>query len=270
MKNKLLILFDGAHAAIKTYKVGHRVYKTYFEDLPFFSVLSHEKAGLTGAMKNLVGVNGHKEFLPHHIKGSYFSGGDSYCNDNWFADRAEEVYDRMWESYAESSPGKRWLDRKVYQALKALGRLSGADRITPGGWSGNETVWRMTLDLNHLLFFGAKRSRHILNVVDGVVAGEGDGPLHPTAKAAGMLLAGENPAYVDAVIARLMGYNLARVPTVYHAVYHRKSKFAGPGAEEMPIHFIEPSGAVHRGSWKEVPNLRFRPPRHWQRAMRVP
>src|SRR5208283_2541819 len=96
---------------------------------------THEKAGLTGAMKNLVGVNGHKEFLPHHIKGSYFSGGDSYCNDSWFAKQAEEVYDQIWEHYAESSALKRWLHRKGYQVLKMLGRVSGADRITPGGWS---------------------------------------------------------------------------------------------------------------------------------------
>ena len=230
---------------------------------------THEKAGLTGAMKNLVGVNGHKEFLPHHIKGSYSSGGDSYCRDNWFAARAEEVYDALWERRSEMGEWRRWYVNKLYVMLRAAARLSGGDRIAPGGWSGNETVWRMTLDLNHLLYFGAKRSRHILNVVDGIVAGEGDGPLRPTAKSAGVLLAGENPAYVDAVIAKLMGYVLARVPTVYHAVYHRKSKFGGPGVEETPMHFIDPSGAVHRGSWKEVPNLRFRPPRHWQRAMNV-
>ncbi|MGA2256460.1 MAG: DUF362 domain-containing protein [Thermoguttaceae bacterium] len=230
---------------------------------------THEKAGLTGAMKNLVGVNGHKEFLPHHIKGSYSSGGDSYCLDNWFAARAEEVYDDLWERCGEISGWRRWYVNKIYMALRAAARLSGGDRIAPGGWSGNDTVWRMILDLNHLLFFGAKRSRHILNVVDGIVAGEGEGPLRPTAKPVGMVLVGENPAYVDAVIAKLMGYNLVRVPTVYHAVYNRKSKFGGPGVEEMPMHFIDPSGAVHRGSWKEVPNLSFKPPRHWQRAMYV-
>ena len=46
---------------------------------------THEKAGLTAAMKNLVGVNGHKEYLPHHLRGPYFAGGDCYGNDNWFA-----------------------------------------------------------------------------------------------------------------------------------------------------------------------------------------
>ena len=30
---------------------------------------THKKAGLTGALKNMVGINGHKEYLPHHRKG---------------------------------------------------------------------------------------------------------------------------------------------------------------------------------------------------------
>jgi hypothetical protein len=34
-------------------------------------VKTHNKGGLTGALKNLVGINGHKEYLPHHIQGPY-------------------------------------------------------------------------------------------------------------------------------------------------------------------------------------------------------
>lgn len=39
---------------------------------------THKKAGLTGAMKNLVGINGHKEYLPHHVQGPAAKGGDCY------------------------------------------------------------------------------------------------------------------------------------------------------------------------------------------------
>ena len=39
---------------------------------------THKKAGVTGALKNLVGINGNKEFLPHHRKGGAASGGDCY------------------------------------------------------------------------------------------------------------------------------------------------------------------------------------------------
>ena len=45
---------------------------------------THRKAGITGAMKNLVGINGNKDWLPHHRRGSKFDGGDEYLNHNLF------------------------------------------------------------------------------------------------------------------------------------------------------------------------------------------
>jgi uncharacterized protein (DUF362 family) len=225
---------------------------------------THEKAGLTGALKNMVGVNGHKEFLPHHIKGSYFSGGDSFCQDNRFVAWAEDVYDRLWENYYALPKSRRWLMGKAYAALRAAGRLTGGDRIKPGSWSGNETIWRMTLDLNELLYFGKRRPRHILNIVDGIIAGQGNGPLSPSPKPLGMIFVGENPAHVDAALAKVMGYNVARIPSVYHAVYHRKSGFGGTRLQDIPVHFISQDSA---GTLTDITPFGFTPPRHWRRAM---
>lgn len=39
---------------------------------------THKKAGITNALKNLVGINGNKEFLPHHRLGGAADGGDCY------------------------------------------------------------------------------------------------------------------------------------------------------------------------------------------------
>jgi hypothetical protein len=39
---------------------------------------THKKTCITGALKNLVGINGNKEFLPHHRKGGASDGGDCY------------------------------------------------------------------------------------------------------------------------------------------------------------------------------------------------
>ena len=141
----------------------------------------------------------------------------------------------------------RWAADNAYALLKAADRLAGGDRIHPGGWAGNETIWRTTLDLNHMLYFGAKRPKRVLNVVDGVIAGEGEGPLSPLPKPAGAILAGENPAYVDAVAARLTGYNVSRLPTVYHAIHHRRSRFAGPFLAEAPLHCIAADRAWRGG-----------------------
>ena len=41
--------------------------------------------------------------------------------------------------------------------------------------------------------------RRFFSVVDGIVAGEGNGPLDPTPKRALVVLAGGNPVAVDAV-----------------------------------------------------------------------
>jgi uncharacterized protein (DUF362 family) len=227
---------------------------------------THQKAGLTGAMKNLVGINGHKEYLPHHIKGSYASGGDSYHQNNYFLSWAEDLYDQWWEQESELSDGKRRSYEKKYFILRALARLTGAKHITFGSWSGNETIWRMTLDLNHLLYFGSHRPKRIINIIDGIIAGEGDGPLASNSKKSGLVLLGDNPAYLDAMLARFMGYNIARIPTVYHAINHRKSKFGSLFLDDLPIYQVAEDGVKTPKKWLEIENMSFVSPNRWQRA----
>ena len=54
---------------------------------------THKKAGVTGALKNLVGINGHKAYLPHHRKGGAGRGGDAYPGSSLWKTFAEEAYD---------------------------------------------------------------------------------------------------------------------------------------------------------------------------------
>jgi uncharacterized protein (DUF362 family) len=227
---------------------------------------THVKAGLTGALKNLVGINGHKEYLPHHVRGSYFDGGDCYCTRNRFARRFEALYDRYWEQQGQWSGFKRGLYRTAMRLLWMASRLTGGDGISAASWSGNDTVWRMTLDLNHLLYFSAGSPRQVISILDGIVAGEGQGPLNPTPRPLGLLVAGENPAYIDAVAAKLMGYTVARVPTVYHAVYHRNSRFAGPDLRGWGVTRVEDGLAPERVLFEELPEFDFVKPLHWERA----
>ena len=42
---------------------------------------AHSKSGLTGALKNLVGINGDKSYLPHFRRGSPRWGGDEYSDE---------------------------------------------------------------------------------------------------------------------------------------------------------------------------------------------
>lgn len=227
---------------------------------------THIKAGLTGAMKNLVGINGHKEFLPHHIKGPYFKGGDNYCLPSAFREAYEDLYDEFWESFGEFPVLKRkWYSLRL-KALWGLSRLFGREGVSAGSWSGNETIWRTVLDLNHILYFSEWSPKKVITIVDGIVAGEGEGPLSPTPRELGVIVGGENPAYVDAVLAKLMGYNISRIPTVYNAIYHRKSKFGGAPLEEFSPWMTDRKGESREVPFGELPNYSFKKPRYWQRA----
>lgn len=227
---------------------------------------THIKTGITGALKNLVGINGHKEFLPHHIKGSYFEGGDCYCVGNMFTKRADALYDYWWENFMEAPPSKRNILKYFYSGLLKVGKVFGWDGITAGSWSGNETLWRTVLDLNHILYFSKNSPKRVVNLVDGIVAGEGEGPLNPSPKLAGILAGGENPACIDAVLGRLMGYNISRLPLVYHALTHKKSRFNGPDLRDIKITFIDENGNNSLISFDQLPNLHFKKPKNWVRA----
>ena len=62
--------------------------------------------------------------------------------------------------------------------------------VVGGSWHGNQTVWRMIYDLNLVLQRADRQGRlqptlqrETVTIVDGLVAGEGDGPSEGTARA---------------------------------------------------------------------------------------
>lgn len=225
---------------------------------------THIKAGLTGALKNLVGINGHKEFLPHHIRGAWEDGGDCYQRGGRLRDLYDRLYDHTWEHMMSLGRVER---TALSSALRVLGRINQrtGDGIDAGSWSGNETIWRTTLDLNHVLYLRGRAN--VLHLVDGVVAGQGEGPITPTPMPAGVILAGRNPAHVDAVMARLIGYSLARVPTVYEALNHRRSIFGGTRPDRIPLAVAPAADApLGRALLADLPTQGFAAPRNWRRA----
>ena len=55
-------------------------------------------------------------------------------------------------------------------------------------------------------------------IVDGIMAMEGDGPAGGVPRQLNMLLAGENPYYIDGVICTVMGFDLAKPPIMASAI----------------------------------------------------
>ncbi len=177
---------------------------------------THKKAGITNALKNLVGINGNKEYLPHHRIGSAEEGGDCYPTKN--------IVKKSWEFIADQqNMAKSSAVAKLYGTagvqFERIMRLQGDKIGVEGAWQGNETVAKMSLDLNRILLygksdgtFGDSVQRNVLHVCDAVIAGQGDGPLASDELPLGMILMGRNAPAMDWIGAALLGYDPEKIP----------------------------------------------------------
>jgi len=177
---------------------------------------THCKAGITGALKNLVGINGNKEYLPHHRVGGSHRGGDCYPGGSVLKRAIELAMDQTNLAPAPGTRAFAW--NATGDVLGRLAQWMGDEVGVEGAWSGNDTVWRMCLDLNRILSYGRTDGtlaetpqRRVLHVVDAMVAGQGNGPLFAEPLELGLLLGGSNPAAMDWVGAHLLGYDPRRV-----------------------------------------------------------
>jgi uncharacterized protein (DUF362 family) len=185
----------------------------------------HKKVGVTLNLKGLVGTVTNKNCLVHYRLGTPSAGGDQLPDDRPVSDLRMVRLQRRLMDYTlarRSACGDhvyqkvQWLYRKLVRPLR---RVSAETRsLDAGNWSGNDSAWRMTVDLAKLFFFSDKDgnisrepARRFFSVVDGLVGGEGEGPLAPMPVRAGCIVAGENLVAVDLVAARLMGFDVRRI-----------------------------------------------------------
>ncbi len=206
---------------------------------------THKKAGITNALKNLVGINGNKEFLPHHRIGGAGEGGDCYPESGLVKRGLEFIFDRQ---NMTKSPLKGRMLATVGTQFERMMRLQGDETGIEGAWSGNETVPRMCLDLNRVLLygkadatFGDEVQRRVLHISDAVIAGQGDGPLASDELPLGLILAGENAAAADWVGAFLLGYDARKISLLTHSF----------GDFRWRIADFEPSEIELLGDWEK-------------------
>ena len=231
---------------------------------------THKKTGLTACMKNLVGINGNKNWLPHHREGTPAQGGDQFADDGLLR-RIERT---AVAGFKRAFPLLGPLRRVVAGPVKAIGRRvfgdTNTDAIRSGNWYGNDTTWRMVIDLNRILLYADAQGqlhdrpiRRVLNVVDAIVAGEGNGPLDPTPKPAGAILAGFNPVAVDLACARLMGFDYRRIPMLNRAPDDHLLRLL-PGSPEEVILYSD--NVQFSGTCVDMrpPHPSFRPHFGWQ------
>jgi len=178
-------------------------------------IKTHEKAGLTNALKILVGINADKNYLPHHRVGGTGLGGDCYQGSSILRRTAEYFLDMANRNIGSS------LYKPLGRVAQIIWRLSSptAEHTTSAGWYGNDTTWRMVMDLNTIAKYGQadgtinwNNPRKIYSLCDGIIAGQGNGPLNPSPAPLGILMFTNNNALADISAAILMGINYNKVP----------------------------------------------------------
>jgi hypothetical protein len=134
----------------------------------------------------------------------------------------EEVLD--YANRAGRSKAARYMAGRVVRAALAGESLSGGDANVEGSWHGNDTVWRMALDLSRIAYYGTAdgqladhNQRTVLTITDAIIAGEGEGPMACDAQPLGLVTLGTNTAAVDWTHAHLMQFDAERIPLVREA-----------------------------------------------------
>ena len=243
-----------------------------FVSLP--KLKTHKKCGLTVNLKGLVGINANKNWLPHYTFGGPENGGDQFAAGT-LRTRLENLV---------VMPAKRLLMRrfKVFQSFArrtkrvGYGVFGDTEKVVrSGNWHGNDTVWRMALDLNRILLYAdpdgtmrlAGPPKRYFSVVDGIAAMEGNGPVAGTRREAGILVAGANPVAVDTICARLMGFDPARLPILARAFEpHRWPLIEGGEATIEPLSDVA-GWSRPLAAWRPSDTLRFRPHFGWAGAI---
>jgi uncharacterized protein (DUF362 family) len=227
---------------------------------------THKKAGITAAMKNLIGINGDKSWIAHHRRGGPSQGGDEY-------DRCRLIPYLIWHFDAflknhRSTTSFATLLRKIYRKIfwggKSVKEMSLeflSRNAMEGSWFGNDTLWRTIVDLNNILFFADKEGqirnepqRSYLAIVDGIIAGEKNGPMEHLPKQCGSIIGGFNPVAVDYVAATLMGFDYSKIPQINRNFVNSTFKLASFYPEEIQIRSLP----------EAVEALNFQPPSGWE------
>ncbi len=176
---------------------------------------THVKTGVTGALKNFVGINCDKAYLPHFRVGSPRVGGDEYPDSF-----AGELLARLRPWIEKVMPGE--VIRTARNSLMSSARKSNTLLVFGGAWPGNDTLWRTIHDMLFIARWlgrgGARRSspRPILTLLDAIVAGEGDGPLRPEPRQMGVLILGTDPGQIDIHAAAISGFDWRSLPLLAH------------------------------------------------------
>ncbi len=230
---------------------------------------THRRTGVTLALKNVMGLPSWKDTLPHYTTGSRDEGGDQYIHSSKRKRICTMLHDGI---HISNSVPKKFALAVMKKILWNTGKIVPfKDSIYEAMWYGNDTLWRTILDLNRIVLYADKEGilrdttqRSFFGLVDGIIAGEGDGPVAVDPVNPGVLLAGTNPVFLDAVTSTLMGFNYQRIPMISQALVTNNSRY--PLADGFIDNLVIARGntKIRFNEFKSEHNLHFKPHPNWQ------
>jgi uncharacterized protein (DUF362 family) len=227
---------------------------------------THCKAGITASMKNLIGINGEKGWIPHFRQGAPHDGGDEY------SDRERHIL-RVRTMFRNYLQGRHRLAHRMAASVwtkvkRQWTRVNGSQLTAGGAWPGNDTLWRSILDLVRVITYAdqngvlrnAPQRRHLC-VIDAIVCGEGEGPLRPSPKQVGAILCSSSPIAADWAACQLAGFDWRKIPQLLHA---RTLNGTAENSLLSPDSLIVSWANVDSGSsLARVPTFNLKPPSEW-------
>lgn len=178
---------------------------------------SHRFAGLTGAMKNFIGVNSQKENLPHHCVGSLNENGDEYPSKSLI----KKIIATLTNLITILATKNFYLISYPIYIIRHLliKLLKKEEMIFKGSWHGNDTIWRTILDVNRIVLFADRtgrisdaQQRTVFTICDAIITGDYKGPLEPNPVKSKAIFAGFNLYSIDRFLASYMGFNYEYLP----------------------------------------------------------
>ncbi len=173
---------------------------------------THRLAGMTGCSKSYIGTVVKKYWLPHY----------TLDYDQMPLPRAIERRLKIKQVKETLHLPTRFIPYRIRKGVLSL--LHAQDKIDSyllgAAWEGNDTIWRTIDDL--LLIY---KRHHQFYILDGRVAGQGEGPLLPDPLILDKIWTGINPIAIDNVGSLALEEAKAKAPTRWTSPYsHNRIK----------------------------------------------
>lgn len=258
------------HGAVHDYAISKTILQADLL-INFCKPKTHRLAGITAAMKNMVGATYNKATLPHRCAGSRSEGGDAYLNKSWLKRMADRALTAKIRAEAKHQIAKATLLRYVYGVFLVAGRKLAKDDYYIGSWYGNDTIWRTVVDLNYIVKYADKNGvlqdtpqRKLLHFGDMIISGQRNGPVSPEPKKLGIVLASEDAAAFDETVCKIMGFDADHIPLL-RAIVQNQTWISHEKVKIYSNH-KQYEGEVGDGIFPESWN--FRPHDAWKDAMK--